>query len=104
MLIEARELQDRAVRQLLQVVKDRTAQGIKEITFKAPTGSGKTFMMADFCNRILNEQDDVIFLISSLLSSLYQYKPFDSNSIVIINKSGLICKLIICSSLSPSNV
>lgn len=66
MLIEARELQDRAVKQLLQVVKDRTARGIKEITFKAPTGSGKTFMMADFCNRILNEQDDVIFLISSL--------------------------------------
>ena len=66
MLIEARELQDRAVKQLLQVVKDRTGRGIKEITFKAPTGSGKTFMMADFCNRILNEQDDVIFLISSL--------------------------------------
>jgi len=66
MLIEARELQDRAVKHLLQVVKDRTGRGIKEITFKAPTGSGKTFMMADFCNRILNEQDDVIFLISSL--------------------------------------
>ena len=66
MLIEARKLQDRAVKQLSQVVKDRTARGIKEITFKAPTGSGKTFMMADFCNRILNEQDDVIFLVSSL--------------------------------------
>lgn len=66
MLNEARELQDRAVKHLLQVVKDRTARGIKEITFKAPTGSGKTFMMADFCNRILTEQNDVIFLISSL--------------------------------------
>ena len=77
MLIEARELQDRAVRQLLQVVKDRTAQGIKEITFKAPTGSGKTFMMADFCNRILTEQDDVIFLISSLSKGDLARQNFD---------------------------
>ena len=77
MLIEARELQDRAVKQLLQVVKDRMARGIKEITFKAPTGSGKTFMMADFCNRILNEQDDVIFLISSLSKGDLARQNFD---------------------------
>lgn len=77
MLIEARELQDRAVKQLLQVVKDRTARGIKEITFKAPTGSGKTFMMADFCNRILTEQNDVIFLISSLSKGDLARQNFD---------------------------
>lgn len=77
MLIEARELQDRAVKQLLQVVKDRTGRGIKEITFKAPTGSGKTFMMADFCNRILTEQDDVIFLISSLSKGDLARQNFD---------------------------
>ena len=77
MLIEAIELQDRAVKQLSQVVKDRTARGIKEITFKAPTGSGKTFMMADFCNRILTEQDDVIFLISSLSKGDLAQQNFD---------------------------
>jgi len=74
MLIEARELQDRAVKQLLQVVKSGRN---KEYTFKAPTGSGKTFMMADFCNRILNEQDDVIFLISSLSKGDLARQNFD---------------------------
>ena len=63
MLQEAKELQERAVKKLLEVVKSGRN---KEYTFKSPTGSGKTFMMADFCNRILTERDDVVFLISSL--------------------------------------
>lgn len=37
-----------------------------EITFKAPTGSGKTYMMADYMNRILESNDNVVFLVSSL--------------------------------------
>ena len=74
MLIEARELQDRAVKHLLQVVKSGRN---KEYTFKAPTGSGKTFMMADFCNRILTERDDVIFLISSLSKGDLARQNFD---------------------------
>ena len=37
-----------------------------EITFKAPTGSGKTYMMADMMNRILSTDKEVIFLVSTL--------------------------------------
>lgn len=61
MLREAIELQQKAVKELEEQLKSKD-----EITFKAPTGSGKTFMMADFMNRILSEHDDVVFLISSL--------------------------------------
>ena len=61
MLKEAIELQQKAVNELQEQLDLKN-----EITFKAPTGSGKTFMMADFMNRVLSERDDVIFLISSL--------------------------------------
>ena len=37
-----------------------------ELTFKAPTGSGKTYMMADMMNRILSVDKNVIFLVSTL--------------------------------------
>ena len=49
MLQEAKELQLKAVEALVKVaeVKDR-------ITFKAPTGSGKTFMMAYLWREFLN--------------------------------------------------
>ena len=60
MLQEVKELQDNAGRYFLEVAKSWSS---KEYTFKASTGSGKTFMMADFCNRILKERDGVIFLI-----------------------------------------
>ena len=45
------------------------ARGKKEYTIKAPTGSGKTYMMADFMNRILATQNNVVFLVSSLSKS-----------------------------------
>ena len=63
MLQEVKELQNRAVKELLQVVGHKKE---KEITFKAPTGSGKTFMMAKFFNEILTKQDDIIFLVNTL--------------------------------------
>ncbi|MDR2652103.1 MAG: DEAD/DEAH box helicase family protein [Prevotellaceae bacterium] len=62
MLQEVKDLQNDAVRKLVDEVK----KGKKETVFKAPTGSGKTFMMADFMNRYLAERNDVIFLVSSL--------------------------------------
>ena len=59
MLQEAKDLQNSAVSELF-----RKAHGEKkELTFRAPTGSGKTRMMADFMNRLLEEQDDIIFLV-----------------------------------------
>lgn len=62
MLQEAKDIQHGAVTELF-----RKAHGEKkELTFRAPTGSGKTRMMADFMNRLLEEQNDVIFLVSTL--------------------------------------
>ena len=46
MLQEAVDLQQNAVAELVNKLKSK-----KEITFRAPTGSGKTRMMADFMNR-----------------------------------------------------
>lgn len=61
MLKEAVELQKRAVSKLIEITDEKD-----EITFRAPTGSGKTFMMADYMNQILSKDKDVIFLVSTL--------------------------------------
>lgn len=61
MLQEVRELQRNAVDNLL-----RQLQLKDEITFKAPTGSGKTYMMADLMNRVIKDNEDIIFIVSSL--------------------------------------
>lgn len=61
MLQEITDLQKRAVAELV-----RQADRKKEITFRAPTGSGKTYMMADFMNQVLAANPDVIFLVSTL--------------------------------------
>lgn len=55
-----KELQNSKVTELVDVYMSAT----KEITFKAPTGSGKTYMMADFMNRTLD--DNTVFIVSSL--------------------------------------
>lgn len=62
MLQEVIDLQNKAVSKLVSLSK--TSQSL--ITFKAPTGSGKTRMMGDFMNRVLAEHNDVIFLVSTL--------------------------------------
>lgn len=62
MLQEVKYLQNGAVRQLVQKAKGKG----KEITFRAPTGSGKTYMMADFMNRMLANNPNIVFLVSSL--------------------------------------
>lgn len=62
MLQEAKDLQNRAVRELFQKAHSEK----KELTFRAPTGSGKTRMMADFMNRLIEEQKDVVFIVSTL--------------------------------------
>jgi type III restriction enzyme len=61
MLQEAITLQQNAVEKLVELIKTQNI-----ITFKAPTGSGKTYMMADMMNRILEQDKDVIFLVSTL--------------------------------------
>lgn len=64
MLREVEILHDEAVTRLVQKIRHE-----REITFKAPTGSGKTYMMADLMDRILGQLNDVIFIVSSLSKS-----------------------------------
>lgn len=61
MLQEAIDLQQNAVAELIRKI------GLKrEIAFRAPTGSGKTRMMADFMNRILSANSNIVFIVSTL--------------------------------------
>lgn len=61
MLQEAKDLQNSAVTKLVAEIKLKD-----DIVFKAPTGSGKTHMMADFMNRVLEGSNEIVFLVSSL--------------------------------------
>ena len=74
MLQEAKDLQKNAVSELVQVL----ASGKKEITFKAPTGSGKTYMMADFMNRILAANQNAVFIVSTLSKSSLARQNYES--------------------------
>lgn len=66
MLQEVKDLQNQAVTKLVDILsKDKK----KEFTFKAPTGSGKTYMMADFMNRVLSKEENSIFIVSTLSKS-----------------------------------
>lgn len=58
---EVIELHDTAVSSLLKKIQEKSV-----VTFKSPTGSGKTYMMADLMNRILSQRNDIIFLVSTL--------------------------------------
>ncbi|MBO7651632.1 MAG: DEAD/DEAH box helicase family protein [Bacteroidales bacterium] len=61
MLQEAIDIQQNAIAELLRKIGTK-----REITFRAPTGSGKTRMMADFMNRVLQTDNNVVFLVSTL--------------------------------------
>lgn len=82
MLQQAKDLQNRAVTQLVSAL----SQGKKEYTFRAPTGSGKTYMMADFMNRILATQSNVVFLVSSLSKSELAEQNY--NSFCALSRNG----------------
>ena len=61
MLQDVIDLQQNAVQKLFEQLKVKD-----ELTFRAPTGSGKTYMMADLMNKVLSENNDVVFLVSTL--------------------------------------
>lgn len=87
MLQEAKDLQKRAVQQMVAML----ARGKKEYTVKAPTGSGKTYMMADFMNRILSTNKNVVFLVSSLSKSELAEQNY--NSFCALAQNGTFPKL-----------
>lgn len=86
MLQEAKDLQRSAVTKLVSIVHEKD-----EFTFKAPTGSGKTFMMADFMNRILSNNENIVFLVSSLSSSNLAEQNY--NSFMLLSQNGTFPKL-----------
>lgn len=79
MLQEAKDLQQKAIDSLYEKVR-----GIKrELTFKAPTGSGKTRMMADFMNRMIESDNEIVFLVSTLSKgglATQNYESFKENA------------------------
>ena len=64
MLEEIIKIQEKAVRNLLIAIHSK-----EEITFKAPIGVGKTIIMANLMNSILDEDKDITFIVSSLSKS-----------------------------------
>ena len=75
MLQEVIDLQNEAVSKLLSCVESK-----REVTFKAPTGSGKTYMMSDLMNRILERDSNVVFVVSTLSKGSLgeqNYKAFE---------------------------
>ena len=55
------DLQNEAVGKLTECVLKQ-----KETTLKAPTGSGKTYMMSDFISRVIALDSNVVFVVSTL--------------------------------------
>jgi type III restriction enzyme len=79
MLQEAKDLQQRAVTSLFEKARGKK----RELTFKAPTGSGKTRMMADFMNRMIESDENIVFLVSTLSKgglAIQNYESFRDNA------------------------
>ncbi len=70
MLQEAIDLQQNAIAELtaktLRICRKTGTKTPPQLTFRAPTGSGKTRMMAEFMNRIISLNPNVVFLVSTL--------------------------------------
>lgn len=74
MLQDSKELQQKKVGELFRKAHEEKT----ELTFRAPTGSGKTWMMADFMNRILAEQHNIVFIVSTLSKGNLAQQNYDS--------------------------
>ena len=74
MLDEVKKLQNNAVSKLMELIQTER----EEITFKAPTGSGKTHMMADFMDRMLAINSEVVFIVSSLSKAELAKQNYDA--------------------------
>ena len=72
MLYEVEELQNKAILEIVNKFNEKD-----NITFKSPTGSGKTYMIASVMDRMLSENKDIIFLVSSLSKSDLAAQNYD---------------------------
>lgn len=84
MLQEVIDLQNESVNSLLYQANKKD-----EITFKAPTGSGKTYMMADFMDKTIAEDEGIIFIVSSLSKGDLAKQNFEKFEEYVNNKDFL---------------
>ena len=82
MLQSVIDLQKRAINDVVSWlhVKD-------EVTFKSPTGSGKTYMMFKIMERLLEKDKNLIFIVSSLSKSDLAYQNHENFVNFCKNKS-----------------
>lgn len=82
MLQSVIDLQKRAINDVVSWlhVKD-------EVTFKSPTGSGKTYMMFKIMERLLEKDKNLIFIVSSLSKSDLAYQNHENFVSFCKNKS-----------------
>ena len=72
MLDDVKILQERAVSELVTSISEKD-----DIVFKAPTGAGKTFIMAKVMDGILSKDDNVVFIVSSLSKANLAQQNYD---------------------------
>lgn len=72
MLEEVKNLQERAISELVQSLSEKD-----DVVFKAPTGSGKTFIMARVMDEVISKDDNVVFIVSSLSKANLAQQNYD---------------------------
>ena len=72
MLDDAKNLQERAISELVQSLSEKD-----DVVFKAPTGSGKTFIMARVMDEVISKDDNVVFIVSSLSKANLAQQNYD---------------------------
>lgn len=72
MLDDVKILQEKAISALVQAISEKD-----DVVFKAPTGSGKTFIMARVMDEVLSQDDNVVFIVSSLSKANLAQQNYD---------------------------
>ena len=72
MLDDVKNLQERAISELVQSLSEKD-----DVVFKAPTGSGKTFIMARVMDEVISKDDNVVFIVSSLSKANLAKQNYD---------------------------
>lgn len=76
------DLQERTVIRIFNLAKS----GQKSITVKAPTGSGKTHMMANLMDKMIADDESVIFIVSILSKGKLANQNYESFDDLSLNK------------------
>lgn len=76
------ELQERTVQSIISHAK----KGKNSITVKAPTGSGKTHIMANLMNKMIADDENIIFIVSILSKGKLASQSYDKFNDLALNK------------------